>query len=324
LDVFDAEHKLSKFCDGTSEVRFDLTGFKNPVRNATLEWLGIEKNEFEKIKRIPLMIEDLHPEEFTKRTIKEMSRVDDDKCIYLENPFYLMNWNKYKTESISPYDLSMQRGKDIIKATRRPQRVQKIARDILKILDINKYAALHWRYDEDDFLKKQEQKAPSQMRSNIRYIRKNPNLLCQAITKLLKEMNITNLLIFSPPSDQEFVSHFKKSLSPLIVITDAEFQESMENNGFEELLPFEFSLVSQELSYLSDLFIWSEISSWSGNVHMERYTDGKIENYSNIGLTVPLIFESVQNMMKASILRNRALANHALAHQALANRNHGS
>ena len=100
---------------------------------------------------------------------------------------------------------------------------------------------------------------------------------------------MNTLLIFSPPSDQEFVNDLKNSLSPLKVITDAEIEESLRENSFEELLPFEFSLLSQEMSYLSDLFIYSELSSWSGNVHMERFTDGRSENYSNIYLAMSSI-----------------------------------
>ena len=95
-------------------------------------------------------------------------------------------------------------------------------------------------------------------------------------------------MIFSPPSDQEFVSNLKKILSSVKVITDSEIQESMKINDFEELLPFEFSLLSQELSYLSDLFIYSELSSWSGNVRMERFTDGRTENYSNIEMVLQM------------------------------------
>jgi hypothetical protein len=86
----------------------------------------------------------------------------------------------------------------------------------------------------------------------------------------------------------------------LKVITDAEIGESMRESSFEELLPFEFSLLSQELSYLSDLFIYSELSSWSGNVHMERFTDGKSENYSNIYLAISSI--DYQNSLKTSRL----------------------
>jgi len=115
LDVFDAEHKLSHVCDGKSEVRFDLTGAKNPDRNATLEWLGIDKNEFEKTKRIPLMIENINPQQFTERAIKEILRFDNEKCIYLENPFWLMNWNNYKKNNLNEYSISFQRGQNIIK-----------------------------------------------------------------------------------------------------------------------------------------------------------------------------------------------------------------
>lgn len=111
---------------------------------------------------------------------------------------------------------------------------------------------------------------------------------------------MNTLLIFSPPSDREFVNDLKNSLSPLKVITDAEIEESMKENSFEELLPFEFSLLSQELSYLSDLFIYSEISSWSGNVHMERFTDGRSENYSNIYLAMSSIPD---NNLKTSLWR---------------------
>ena len=79
-----------------------------------------------------------------------------------------------------------------------------------------------------------------------------------SIEKLRISFLKKNRLIFSPPFDQEFVNNLKNSLSPLKVIIDAENEESMRESSFEELLPFEISLLSQELSYQSDLFIYSE------------------------------------------------------------------
>ena len=115
-------------------------------------------------------------------------------------------------------------------------------------------------------------------------------------------------MIFSPPSDQEFVSNLKKILSSVKVITDSEIQESMKINDFEKLLPFEFSLLSQELSYLSDLFIYSELSSWSGNVRMERFTDGRTENYSNIEMVLQMR-RDLGFFNKNSLLKTQQLVN---------------
>lgn len=115
LDVIDADHKLSNLCDGTSELRFDLTGFRNPVRNASLEWLGIEKNKFEKTESIRLTIEDMLPDQFTERVINETTTFVEHKCIYIENPFWLINWNRYKNNVTTEYSFQFQRGQTIIK-----------------------------------------------------------------------------------------------------------------------------------------------------------------------------------------------------------------
>ena len=67
------------------------------------------------------------------------------------------------------------------RATRRPQRVREMASHLLEILKVDEFAALHWRYDEEDFIEKQSGKELTKKRWNIYYVRKNPQYLCNAI-----------------------------------------------------------------------------------------------------------------------------------------------
>ena len=115
LDVIDVNHKLSDICDGKSEVRIDFTGVRNPVRNATLEWFGIDKDKFEKTEKKEMLKVGLGLRGFTEYVKNEMSR--SENCIYLENPFYLMHWNGYKSKTdINQQNfIPLKRGEIIIK-----------------------------------------------------------------------------------------------------------------------------------------------------------------------------------------------------------------
>ena len=58
----------------------------------------------------------------------------------------------------------------------------------------------------------------------------------------------------------------------------------MEERGYKKLLPFEYSLLSQELAFLSSSFFYSIMSTWSRNVVAERSTEGRNSNYANLDL----------------------------------------
>ena len=56
-----------------------------------------------------------------------------------------------------------------------------MATHLLEVMKIDEFAALHWRYDEGDFMEHQSTKPVTQKRMNIYHIRKDPQLLCIAI-----------------------------------------------------------------------------------------------------------------------------------------------
>ena len=66
-------------------------------RNKSLEWLGIGTDQT-KARRIPFMEKNKSMSDFTLALEDAMTSSQDEKCILLENPFYLINWEKFADE----------------------------------------------------------------------------------------------------------------------------------------------------------------------------------------------------------------------------------
>lgn len=66
------------------------------------------------------------------------------------------------------------------------------------------------------------------------------------------------------------------------MFTDQDIIKFIEDTMLDELEPFEYSLLSQELSFLSDTFIYSTMSTWSRNVLVERTTSAVLSNKLNL------------------------------------------
>jgi hypothetical protein len=217
-------------------------------------------------------------------------------------------------------------------------KLQQDAKDLLKGLGIQRYAALHWRYDLEDFVKRR--KSYKDTINMVKEIRENPYSFCRSLKviqtkineinellseisseiplpyfqKILDEQKISVLFIFSPPSDQEFAWILRESLYPLKVITDDEILKFMRIRGFEELLPFEYSLLCQELTFLSNSFFYSIMSSWSRNVVVERAVEGRNSNYPNLDLVIKQE-ETLPQELSAELLSSPTLDESALDEQ---------
>ena len=137
--------------------------------------------------------------------------------------------------------------------------------------------------------------------------------------KILDEQKISVLFIFSPPSDQEFAWILRESLFPLKVVTDDEILTFMKKRRFDELLPFEYSLLCQELAFLSNSFFYSIMSSWSRNVVVERSVEGRNFNYPNLDLVIKQE-ETLPQELSAEFLRSSSTLDESKLDQQIKNR----
>lgn len=83
-------------------------------RNKSLKWFGLEDSRL-KARRIPFMDTNKSLSDFSLALKQSISNYDNEKCILLENPFFLINWEKFaddvKEKDSNVYEL----GKRIVR-----------------------------------------------------------------------------------------------------------------------------------------------------------------------------------------------------------------
>jgi hypothetical protein len=93
-----------------------------------------------------------------------------------------------------------------------------MATRLLEVFKIDEFAALHWRYDEEDFIEHQNTKLITKKRMHIYHIRKNPYFLCNAIKvaqAYIHQIN-TTLLETTTNKKHKYPVGFQSSVGPRI------------------------------------------------------------------------------------------------------------
>lgn len=93
-----------------------------------------------------------------------------------------------------------------------------MATHLLEVLKIDVFAALHWRYDEDDFIEHQNTKPITKKRMNINHIRKDPQFLCNAIKVAQAFIHQINTTLSETTTDKkhEHPVDFQSSVGPRV------------------------------------------------------------------------------------------------------------
>jgi hypothetical protein len=182
---------------------------------------------------------------------------------------------------------------------------------------VHKFAAFHWRYDLEDWA---DERKDQTMKSKLLFIRKHPKVLVDFIQKALEEREISNMVIFSPPNDVEFCERIRGLMKNINVYTEKEIVELFRSDFDKIDTDSEISLLEQEICLLSDSFFFSEYSTWSTNVLLERILSDKHDHVYNLDFDVkkeceynsPLLVGSVKENMniiypvsRDTVLENR-------------------
>ena len=77
-------------------VDFSEYDYEN-YRNKSLKWFGLGESQL-KPRRIPFMEKNKSLSDFSLALKQAMTISDNEKCILLENPFFLINWEKFADE----------------------------------------------------------------------------------------------------------------------------------------------------------------------------------------------------------------------------------
>ena len=86
---------------------------------------------------------------------------------------------------------------EVIRSTRRSQKIQKICNEFLESKSITHFAALHWRYDVKDWLNlntKNQQRTDTV--GKIKSIRADPTEFSQKVIAEMKKIEATTILLF--------------------------------------------------------------------------------------------------------------------------------
>jgi hypothetical protein len=148
---------------------------------------------------------------------------------------------------------------------------------------VHKFAAFHWRYDLEDWT---DGRKDQTLKSKLLFIRKNPKVLVDFIQEALERRNISNMVIFSPPNDSGFCEEIRGLMKNINVYTGREIVELFRSDFDKIDTDSEVSLLEQEICLLSDFFFYSEPSTWSTNVLLERILSGKHDHVYNLDFDV--------------------------------------
>ena len=206
-----------------------------------------------------------------KEKIKEYFSTDE-KCAILFFP-----WNTIDSEEISNQMLFDKGKRDeryneieqIFKHTKRPVYVQEATANFLRENDIEKFAVLHWRYDEADYFRNALPKKREAM-ALIKEIKETTFALesfALELSSLIEEKNISYVYFACPPGEKEFLKSVSDKMVNLKIIDDnklADFLKLQFKNTPEIMEDYDdlLSLVEMELSFLSSYFVYSCYSTW--------------------------------------------------------------
>jgi len=88
--------------------------------------------------------------------------------------------------------------------------------------------------------------------------------------------------MFSPPNDHDFLKELQKLMKNTKIYIGQEIVKLFKSNLDKIDMDSEVSLLEQEICLLSDFFLYSEHSTWSTNVVLERIISGKKDHSYNL------------------------------------------
>ncbi|CBY08169.1 unnamed protein product [Oikopleura dioica] len=266
--------EVSNLCDGSVTAIFKTRNNGDGSHfQATLDYYGVKIDE--------------HAEEFwfdrnKYQNGKFIDAIDkhalrqyystDKKCAILSFP-----WSSIQDKDISKQALLPKKSRDenfndmieIIDHTRRPKFVRRAVAKFLEEYKVSEFALMHWRYDMRDFFrammhKKEEAKT---MIENLKSSKKQMKNFSLEISKIMDEKNMTYFYFASPPDEKTFLKEIALGVSYKKFIDDnllAEFLKKEFQNCTKIMDDFGdlVSLAEMELSYLSNLFVYSCFSTW--------------------------------------------------------------
>ena len=191
----------------------------------------------------------------------------------------------------------------IMDAIRHPPCIVKVAKDYIRdILKDQKYIALHWRFDREDWIrvlcKKQNLVYPALKVACPKVHNATAAHVAHSLVQALeKEINMSKnaeihtpvpIYIASPPTLKQFRDeiygniskinkNFVKPLESIMTYLTNQYKECWKDNGWINLNEM-FSLCEMELMIYSDWFFFSTWSTWSNNILQFRKTVDKNGN----------------------------------------------
>ena len=126
------------------------------------------------------------------------------------------------------------------------------------------------------------------------------------IMKIMDDLDLESFYFASPPDEKPFLFEIalrmdRKRFVPDFALTD--FLEKEFKNCATIMQDFGnlVSLAEMELSYLSNLYLYSCFSTWSGNVLLERTIDGKLNNKINVDVVASALGKKYEGRCTPSV-----------------------
>ena len=176
--------------------------------------------------------------------------------------------------------------REMIYATRRPKNVQKFAIDFKNDIIESDYVTIHWRYDEKDFLKMCSVKYYLSACRTLKHSQKNftstelsKNIQKYINSEKVNPENIRSVYFAAPEDITSFIESVSKELKTMNILAydqrdlRAYMKQTFINCPEIKMInqTHEFiSQVEQEIAYKSEMFLYSDGSTWSDGVMQER------------------------------------------------------
>jgi hypothetical protein len=141
----------------------------------------------------------------------------DDKCALMLFPYHVINFKGIVRESNFKEFAFLDLQKEIVKSTRRPVYIQEIVKQFFEEEIKEEYAALHWRYDPNDWFRHcdlEKDKDETHVCVIVSNARNNPEKYGMRLLEDLQMRNIEVLYMAAPINDHELIS---KIIAPIQV-----------------------------------------------------------------------------------------------------------
>jgi len=164
---------------------------------------------------------------------------------------YFTHFKKKSGQNFEPYQAYIRRAAEKFK---------------LEILGGRKFAAMHWRYDAEDWMKMKIDNS-ERIHSVIERAELYPKTFASSLESQLLKENISVVYFASPPEEIQFLNVLGSYFEKVEFFTGSSLEDYFKRKftfcpDILRDLVENISLLEQEICFISDFFIESCFSSW--------------------------------------------------------------